>query len=56
MEKPVQVISIDEMKTHFLNEENLNLVLSRIPAKMKLSVVSVVGAFRRGSPFYWIFS
>ena len=47
--KPVQVISIDENENTFsLNEENLNLVLSRIPAKMKLSVVNVVGAFRTG--------
>ena len=50
--KPVQVISIDENENTFsLNEENLNLVLSRIPAKMKLSVVSVVGAFRTGKSF-----
>ena len=50
--KPVQVISIDENENTFsLNEENLSLVLSRIPAKMKLSVVSVVGAFRTGKSF-----
>ena len=50
--KPVQVIAIDEQENTFsLNEENLNLILSRVPPKMKLSVVSVVGAFRTGKSF-----
>jgi atlastin len=50
--KPVQVIAIDEQENTFsLNEENLNLILSRVPPKMKLSIVSVVGAFRTGKSF-----
>ena len=50
--KPVQVIAIDEQENTFsLNEEKLNLILSKVPPKMKLSVVSVVGAFRTGKSF-----
>ena len=49
---PVQIISIDEENSKFkLNEEILDEVLSKVPKGMKLSVVSIVGAFRTGKSF-----
>ena len=46
---PVQIIAIDEENSKFkLNEEILDEVLSKVPKGMKLSVVSIVGAFRTG--------
>eukprot|EP01138_Halocafeteria_seosinensis_P009460 gb/GECG01009668.1/.p1 GENE.gb/GECG01009668.1/~~gb/GECG01009668.1/.p1 ORF type:complete len:638 (+),score=94.25 gb/GECG01009668.1/:1-1914(+) len=53
MGRPVQIISIDEKGTQFhLNKEMLQEVVSRVPsADMKVSLVSVVGAFRTGKSF-----
>ena len=49
---PVQIISIDEENSKFkLNEDELNGVMEKVPKGMKLSVVSIVGAFRTGKSF-----
>ena len=49
---PVQIISIDEQNSKFkLNETELEQVIERIPKGMKLSIVSIVGAFRTGKSF-----
>ena len=49
---PLQIISIDEENSKFkLNEVELEQVMARVPKGMKLSVVSIVGAFRTGKSF-----
>lgn len=58
--RPVQIISTgsdpDAESTSFqLVEANLAEVLSKVPAGMKVSVLSVVGAFRSGKSFLLTF-
>ena len=50
--EPVQIISINDDGERFrLHEDKLEQILGRVPDKMKVSVVSVVGAFRTGKSF-----
>ena len=52
--KPVQFIEISSDGESFhLDEEKLRTVLEKAPRGMKVSVISVVGAFRTG--IYFIF-
>ena len=50
----LQIVSIGEAGTNGdleLNNENLNSILIKIPDTHKVSVISVVGAFRTGKSF-----
>ena len=52
--RPLQIISIDSEESansFILNEENLEQVIAKIPKDLKVSVISVVGAFRSGKSF-----
>ena len=50
--RPLQIISIDNEKNQFqLNEKLFQSVLTKIPADLKVAIVSVVGAFRTGKSF-----
>jgi len=52
LNKPLQIISIDNAKNQFQLEEKLfKSVLSKVPSNMKVAIVSVVGAFRTGKSF-----
>jgi atlastin len=48
-----QIISTGDADTDFfvLNEENLSSIVAKIPKDAKVSIVSVVGAFRTGKSF-----
>lgn len=55
--RPLQIVSIDSISNEdpansfVLNEDNLENVISKIPKDVKVSVISVVGAFRSGKSF-----
>jgi len=51
---PLQIVSVGNESNQYaftFNEKHLNSVLSKVPPKMKVCVVSVVGAFRTGKSF-----
>jgi atlastin len=48
----LQIITVNETGDGFtLHEQKIAFVLKQIPADMKVSIVSVVGAFRTGKSF-----
>lgn len=47
----LQIVSISDGNSLDLNNDNLTSILSKIPDTHKVSVVSVVGAFRTGKSF-----
>lgn len=52
--RPLQVVKTGDVADNYsftLEEENLDHILSQVPDGMKVSVVSVVGAFRTGKSF-----
>lgn len=50
--RPLQVVGIDPASSKFeLHEDDMNSILNKVPADMKVSIVSVVGAFRTGKSF-----
>ncbi|KAG5184944.1 anti-viral guanylate-binding protein [Tribonema minus] len=52
--KPLRIVRTGDAQDNYsftLEEENLALILSQVPDGMKVSVVSVVGAFRTGKSF-----
>ena len=50
--QPLQIIAIDNERNQFqLKEDLFKTVLSKVPANMKVAIVSVVGAFRTGKSF-----
>tara|TARA_B110000305_G_C19298589_1_gene567936 strand:+ start:30 stop:902 length:873 start_codon:yes stop_codon:yes gene_type:complete len=52
--QPIQIVRVggaEENHSFTLNEEILNSILMKAPKNMKVSVVSVVGAFRTGKSF-----
>eukprot|EP00607_Mallomonas_marina_P007644 CAMPEP_0182423034 /NCGR_PEP_ID=MMETSP1167-20130531/8918_1 /TAXON_ID=2988 /ORGANISM="Mallomonas Sp, Strain CCMP3275" /LENGTH=536 /DNA_ID=CAMNT_0024601619 /DNA_START=70 /DNA_END=1677 /DNA_ORIENTATION=+ len=51
---PLQIISIESVdgcNGFTLNEENLSLIIDKIPPKTKVALLSMVGAFRTGKSF-----
>lgn len=55
--RPLQIVSTgeEEENSFDFNEENLELILSKIPPNTKVAVLSVVGAFRTGKSFLLTF-
>ena len=51
MARPLQLVKVGDDSEFELCSENLEEVVSQIPDGMKVSVVSVVGAFRTGKSF-----
>jgi atlastin len=52
--KPIQIVSIGTEEDQYafsFHKENFNKIMSKIPPGWKVSVVSVVGAFRTGKSF-----
>ncbi|OQS00640.1 atlastin [Thraustotheca clavata] len=48
----IQIVRINDEGTKFeLNEEAIETILGKVPADMKVSIISVVGAFRTGKSF-----